>query len=623
MRVKWGGEILGILWEGNYSEYRVNGSYKGIDMSHVSVKIDKENGKIFCLKRNRWIKLTPEEIVRQDFIAKLVNDYHYDIDEMDVEVRIKMGSTYAKKRADVVIYTDSKKIAAHIIVETKKKNRKDGLDQLHSYMNATGALFGVWTNGIPVFQLREEPNKFRAIPAVPSKGETLSDIDKPLTRKDLEKIDDLIGIVKDCENEIKVHQGLGFDEMFKMIFAKIYDEKMNLGSDDSKCQFRIGITERPEVAGERIRELFRKAKEKWTGVFSKDAEIELNNYNLVYVGSALQKAYMLESDADVLGAAFEMMVNPDFKSDLGQYFTPRQVVKMCVDMLNPRESDMICDPACGSGGFLIYCMNHVYEQINSFWDKTDEAADHRKDFAQQKVFGIDYELGLVKVAKAYMLIWGDGRSNIRCFDALDYNNWAEEDKEILRDFDIVLTNPPFAGDQKKMEILNQYDLGFKGDPTKNKIMSSQTKAVLFIERCLKLLKEGGRMCIVLPQGILNNLNDDYIRNYIDQNARILAIVGLHENTFKPFTTPKTSVIFLQKWKFNERKEDYNIFFAVSNDPGKDKRGNTIYVGERVRKGFRIKEKNSDVKPKVILTDLYDIAIEFVKYGEKEGLDFLK
>lgn len=593
-------------------------------MTKVSIKIDKAKNKIFCLIRNRWIKLTPEEIVRQGFIAELVNSYQYALDEMNVEVRVRMGSTYAKKRADVVVYTDSKKRTPNIIVETKKKNRKDGLDQLHSYMNATGAQFGVWTNGIPVFQLREEPNKFRAIPDIPSKGATLSDIDKPLQRKDLEKIEDLIGLVKDCENEIKVHQGLGFDEMFKVIFAKIYDEKMNLGKENSKCQFRVGITERPEIAGERIRELFRKARDKWTGVFGKDAEIELNDYNIVYVGSALQKAYLLESEADVLGAAFEMMINPDYKSDLGQYFTPRQVIKMCVEMLNPKESDRICDPACGSGGFLIYCMNHVYKSINEFWDKVDEAADHRKDFAQQKVYGIDYDPRLVKVAKAYMLIWGDGRANIKCFDSLDYNNWTNQDRIILKDFDNVLTNPPFAGDQKKMEILSQYDLAFKGDPSKNKIMSSQTKAVLFIERCLKLLREGGRMCIVVPQGILNNLNDDYIRNYIDKKARILAVVGLHENMFKPFTTPKTSVIFLQKWKTNERKVDYNIFFAVSNYPGKDKRGNTIYVGEKLRKGFRVKMKGVyNNKKKAILTDLHNISEEFVKFAEKEGLDYFK
>ena len=179
-----------------------------------------------------------------------------------------MGSTYAKKRADIIVYTDTKKQNEHIIVETKKPTRKDGLDQLHSYMNATGAQFGVWTNGKPVFQLREEPNRFRGIPDIPGKGESLSDVDKPLLRKDLEKINDLVSIIQDCENEIKVHQGVdAFNEMFKIIFAKIYDENMNLGKDDSKCQFRIGITERPEVASKRIKGLFEKAKDKWKGVF--------------------------------------------------------------------------------------------------------------------------------------------------------------------------------------------------------------------------------------------------------------------------------------------------------------------------------------------------------------------
>ena len=596
----------------------------GACMGEIEIKIDNKENKIFCLVRNKWIKLTPEEIVRQNFIKSLLEEYNYNLDQIRVEVKVKMGSTYAKKRADIVVYNDNKKQYEHIIIENKKPNRKDGLDQLHSYMNATGVKFGVWTNGTPVFQLREDPNMFRNIPNIPGNGESLADVDKPLLRRDLEPIDDLVGIIKDCEDEIKVGQGVdAFHEMFKVIFAKIYDEKMNLGKADSKCQFRIGITERPEVAAKRIKDLFIKSRDKWEGVFEEGDKIRLNDYNLIYTASALQKSYLLESDADVLGAAFEIMVNPDFKSDKGQYFTPRQVVRMCVEMLNPKEEDRICDPACGSGGFLIYCMDHVYKKINEFWDKEDEAADHRKDFAQQNTWGIDYDDRLEKVAKSYMLIWGDGRSNIKCFDSLDYNSWTDQNEKLFREFDIVLTNPPFAGHQQKPEILNQFDLSFKGDPSSNEICARQSKAVLFIERCLKLLKPGGRMCIVLPQGILNNLNDDYIRNYIEKKARLLAIVGLHENTFKPFTTPKTSVVFLQKWKKDEYKDDYNIFFAVSKLPGKDKRGNTIYVGEKTRKGFRIKSKNNtNNELKEIQTDLLKIAEEFIKFGKKEGFEFL-
>lgn len=590
--------------------------------------IQIKDDKIFCLKRKKWLKLTPEERVRQNFIIQLIDKYHYSIEQIEVEVKIKMGSTYAKKRSDIVVYSNEKKGNIHIIIENKKPDRKDGLDQLHSYMNATGAKFGVWTNGnTDAYQLREDPNVFRTIQDIPAKGETLADIDKPLLRRDLEPISDLIGIIKDCENEIKVHQGLGFDEMFKVIFAKIYDEKMNLGKDDSKCEFRVGITEEHSVAAENIRNLFIKARDKWEGVFAQGSKIELNDYNLVYVASAIQKAYLLKSDADVIGGAFEMMVNPEYKSDLGQFFTPRQAIRMCVEMLNPKENEKICDPACGSGGFLIYSMDHVYNKINSFWDDMNEAADHRKDYAQEKVYGIDYDPNLVKVAKAYMLIWGDGRSNIRCFDSLDYNSWGDEDKAIFKDYDLILTNPPFAGSQKKTEILSQYDLSYKGDPTTNKICASQSKAVLFIERCLKLLSPGGRMCIVLPQGILNNLNDDYIRNFIDKNFRILAVIGLHEYTFKPFTAPKTSILFLQKWKDEKQKlDDYNIFYAVSNESGKDKRGNPIYIGEKTRRGFKTFEEvttdDSNNSIKSLNTDLYDIADEFKKFAKLERLEFI-
>lgn len=580
--------------------------------------------KIKCLIRDKLITETPEEIIRQEYLSELLKSYNYRKEQIKLEVPIKMGSTFAKKKADIVVYEDEKKIQIRLIIENKKKNRKDGLDQLHSYMNASGALFGVWTNGNPVYQLREDPNKFRTINAIPKHGENLSDIDNPLTRKDLIKIEDLISVVKDCENEIAVQQGVDFfNEIFKIIFTKIYDEKTNLGKPDSKCQFRVKATENEKDASIRIKDLFKKASHKWSGIFDEGESIKLNDYNVVYTASSIQNYFLLESDIDVIGAAFEAMVNPDFKGELGQYFTPRQVVKACVEMLNPKENEKVADPACGSGGFLIYAMDKVYKDIEKNWDKIDEIADHKKDYAQEMIYGLDYDDRLVKVCKAYMLIWGDGRSNIKCQDALDENKWHESIKKNLKQIDIILTNPPFSGDHTKMEILSQYDLAFKGDPSKNKIQNKQTKPVMFIEKCHKILKPGGRCCIVLPQGILNNLNDDYIREYIDNKFRILAIVGLEVNTFKPYTTPKTSLLFLQKWK-GEKLENYKIFTAVSKKSGKDKRGKNVFVGQKMIKGFKVEDESKEIKENDLTkidTDLYEIADSFKKFAKSEKLDF--
>ncbi len=581
--------------------------------------------KIQCLIRKKLITETPEEKVRQEYLKDLIKIYNYSEDQISLEVPVKMGSTYAKKKADIVVYEDKAKIQIRLIVENKKPNRKDGLDQLHSYMNATGAIFGVWTNGVPVYQLREDPNKFRTINAIPKKGEDIADIDNPLTRKDLIKIEDLISIVKDCENEIALQQGVDFfNEIFKIIFTKIYDEKTNLGKADSKCEFRIKATEQAKDGAERIKSLFAKASKKWSGIFDESEPLKLNNYNIVYTASSLQNYFLLESDIDVIGSAFEAMVNPDFKGDLGQYFTPRQVVKSCVEMLDPKEDEKVADPACGSGGFLIFAMDHVYKTIEKNWDKIDEIADHKKDYAQQMVYGLDYDDRLVKVCKAYMLIWGDGRSNIKCQDALDEKNWPNETKKDLKNIDLVFSNPPFSGDLTKTEVLSQYDLSFKGDPSLNKIQNKQTKPVLFIEKCLRILKPGGRCCIVLPQGILNNLNDSYIREYIDKNFRILAVVGLEVNTFKPYTTPKTSLMFLQKWNKN-KLDNYKIFTAVSKKSGKDKRGKNVFIGQQMIKGFKIEDPNSDIKENNlgnIDTDLYEIVKEFKKFAKSEKLDFI-
>ena len=305
----------------------------------------------------------------------------------------------------------------------------------------------------------------------------------------------------------------------------------------------------------------------------------------------MQKLYLLKSDADVLGSAFEVMVNPEMKGDKGQYFTPRHVIKMCIDVLNPCDQETIFDPACGSGGFLIGAMNHVFAQIEAERDDPNEILENQKDFAAECVYGIDFDPLIAKVAKTYMLIWGDGRANICVADTLNEDNWDSETQgkflqgrgrnASLKTFDIVLTNPPFAGDISSDSTLTKYEVAFKqtargGRKRRNKVSRDR----LFVERCIKLLNPLGRMAIVLPRGLLKNYNDEHIRRYILKHARVVAVVSLTGQMFKPFTNTKTCVLFLQKRAepledLAQANGDPDVVYAVAERSGKDRSGRIV------------------------------------------------
>lgn len=562
----------------------------------------KDESYIYCPIRKRAYKVDnkPEEIVRQWWLYRLKEVYGYSFEQIGVEVKVKVGSTEAKKAADIVVYKDSKKNIPRIFIEVKRPNRKDGLEQLKVYMNATGCRIGLWSNGSPphVYLLRiettegvEEP-EWRELRNIPAKTEKLSDVDSPIIRKELYPIKDFLSILKDCEDYIKAHEGSdAFDEIFKLIFAKLFDERSNLKNDNSKAIFRIGVLESSEDARERIEKLFNKAKQRWAGVFSEGEQIKLQDESLAYCISALQKSYLLKSDADILGNAFEIMINPGMKGDKGQYFTPRHVIKMAIEILDPNDDESIFDPACGSGGFLVAGMDHVFAKIRSERDDESEILENQKDYGNECIFGIDYDPKIAKVAKAYMLIWGDGRSNISVADGLNENHWdsttkskfmtSVSGKKTLRQFDIIATNPPFAGDISNDDTLTKYDLAFK--PSKNgnrKRVNKISRDRLFIERCIKMLAPKGRMAIVLPRGILKNYSDEYIRRYILKTCEILGVIGLGGNMFKPFTNTKTCVLFVQKREkeltdVDKGLKNPKVAYAVTEISGKDKSGNLV------------------------------------------------
>ena len=562
---------------------------------------------IYCPIRIRVYKVNnkPEEKVRQWWLYRLVEVYGYSFNQIDVEVKVTVGSAEAKKAADIVVYTDSKKSTARVFIEVKRPKRNDGIEQLKVYMNATGCRIGLWSNGEPphVYLLRIEPKEgqeeatWRELRNIPKKSESLTDVDSPITRKELEPVKDFLSIIKECENYVKAHEGVdAFDEIFKLIFAKLFDERANLKNDNSSAQFRVGILESPEDAKVRVIALFKSASKRWSGVFLKGETLNLGEETLAFCVSALQKVYLLKSDADVLGAAFEIMINPGMKGDKGQYFTPRHVVDMCIEILNPKDGETIFDPSCGSGGFLVSAMSHVYRTIENERDDENEIIENKKDYAIECVYGMDYDPLIAKVAKAYMLIWGDGRSNIAVCDGLNHDRWDDETKSKfiiktdgkseLRKFDIIATNPPFAGDISSDDTLSKYHIAHK--PQKNggrKRVNKLSRDKLFIERCINMLNPHGRLAIVLPRGIFKNYGDEYIRRYILKHCKILAVVGLGGDMFKPFTNTKTCIGFFQKREhplddFSEVELDPNPVFALTERPGKDKTGNLIVDEEQ-------------------------------------------
>jgi type I restriction enzyme M protein len=576
---------------------------------------------ILCPVTGKKKAAKPEEVVRQLMIDRLHYEFGYDLKQMGVEVPIKMGSTYASKKADIVVYREPTKQNVHLIVECKKPSRSDGLEQLESYMNATGVWWGCWLNGNEYeFLLRREPNNFQRIPRLPAVDEDIEDVLTPIKKKDLQPIEDLKEEIQQLEDEVLANAGVQstFDEVFKLLYAKLWDEFDK--EDDDVMDFRT-TTAPPKEQKARIQALFDKACDKWKDIFEKGTKIELSPEALVTVASAIQHRRFTDADMDVIDAAFEYMINPEQKGDKGQYFTPRQVVDMCVKMLDPKLDEYCLDPACGPCGFMIHTLNYVFENYVKARYKTN-LAQRKYDYANSCLYALDYDPRLARVARFMMLIAGDGKTNVYRVSTLDPREWGGRDDDLnrkIRDgsFDVLMTNPPFAGTIKSPEILGGYDLAYKGKPSKGKRANKMTRDVLFIERCLRLLKPGGRMAIVLPQGNLNNTNAEYIRNYIFDKARMLAVVGLHVNTFKPFTGTKTSVLFVQKWRSEaEKLDDYRIFMATSDNTGKDNSGE--YIFKRNPDRSLVRDKNG--KP-IKEHDLDQIANEFIKFAKTEGLDF--
>ena len=548
-----------------------------------SLIIEKE-GKYFikCQIKNKLRVAKPEEVVRQLWIYKLLTEFGYPKERIDVERIIYFGSRIEPGAADIIVYHEDLK-HYYILFEVKRPNRTAGLEQLKSYCNAEGAPIDVWSNGNEIIRLhREEPNIFVEIPRIPKATETLRDIlTKRWTLKWLEEHDELKQgkttlkkIILDLEELVLGNAGVkAFDEIFKLIYAKLYDEWRGINDPNYQLEFFVG-DRNPEQVKKAITNLLEGAKRTWAGVFEPTDKIELIDSHLKICVSFLEKIKLFNSNLQIIDEAFEYLIPEVSKKKEGQFFTPRPVVDMIIKMLNPKPNEFVIDPACGSAGFLLHSVMWIAGGVITGKDLIASA----KNFAQNNIYGIDFAKEAVKIAKAINLIVGDGKAHI--YGGGPHGNslnpliWNDEMKAGLRsrllrfpqdperdrenqqkflyfDFDVLMTNPPFAGTVKEREILRLYELGEKNGRILNKI----GRHVLFLERSLQFIRPGGRMAIILPQGLLNNANAEYIRRFIINEARILAVIGLHGNTFKPHTGTKTSVLFLRKYT-DEEKENF-------------------------------------------------------------------
>ncbi len=611
------------------------------------LNIFEKDGKYYlkCLKREKDIQIynpvnssgNPEEIVRQLWLSKLINYYKYPSERVDVEKSIHFGREIHAKAVDIVVYHKDK-ITPHILIETKKPKESEGIDQLKSYLSSEGAPIGVWSNGdAKIVLYRPYPREYETIRDIPRVDQTIEDVlEEKLTLADLKSDYDLKKIILGLEELVLAGSGVdSFNEIFKLIYAKLYDEKQAANRPDNEVLFRKSND--TQITYNTINDLFRASIEEWSGIFNKHEKIELASQHLALCIAELEEIKLFGAQLPVMDQAFEYLLTTVAKGSKGQYFTPRNVIDMAVKMLNPKQNEYVIDPACGSGGFLIHTMWWVWQNYLA-----DSSQSAKSDYAKRYVYGIDFDEKTVKISRALMLIAGDGKSHVFKLNSLDTREWQGEESEKIRarselydrlyefendsvkkrenheslrhlNFDVLLANPPFAGEIRNEVLFRTYDLA-KNE--KGKIKNMVERHILFIERSLEIIKPGGRIAIVLPQGVFNNTNMNYIRNWLFDKARVMAVIGLHGNTFKPHTGTKTSVLFLQKWNEDEKPlSDYPIFMAVSKKGGKDNSGNSVYK----------KDENGDpvfkLNTKVLDDDLDEIANGFLKFAKGQNLRF--
>ncbi|QCD62848.1 N-6 DNA methylase [Tenacibaculum maritimum] len=613
----------------------------------MEVQIDNKKNKIFAPLKDKWLVNTPEERVRQEYICRLVNHYGFQLNQMEQEVTVSNSQRgQGRAQADILIWKSAKDKTEEnspiIVVECKAENitvREEDYFQGMNYASWAGADFFVTSN-------LKETRIFKVVKGkIPKRLDEIVDIPDSKTVGSQKKIEALLKQTKaftrdefskllfTCHNIIRNNDKLSpeaaFDEISKILFIKIrYERDNNNAQIFSKKQFVADKEsyDRHKSKDSRpfYQQLFESTKEdfKDDDLFAENETIRIRENSFEAIVEKLEIYNLSTTSDDVKGIAFEQFLGRTFRGELGQFFTPRTVVDFMVDVLDPQEGEIICDPCCGSGGFLIKAFEFVRAKIENeiqaekekikakyFDDAFDKLSDKKKaeveitvndlfhklnqelDINNEKsrlrvlsydcIFGTDANPRMSRTAKMNMIMHGDGHGGVHHNDGLLNVNGIFENR-----FDVILTNPPFgARVEKSLKITeadkytdearikkykkrygNDYTNALKqinnniGKPLLNLYdtgkMSTLTE-VLFIERCLNLLKPGGRMGIVLPEGVLNNSNLQKIREYVESKAKIVLITSIPQDVFiASGATVKPSLLFFKKFTEEEVKE-YN------------------------------------------------------------------
>ena len=558
---------------------------RGISANILSFNDDKTRLTYHCSRNYSTSFRNPEEKVRASFFTELVLDYKYPKERIDVEVLVERR--IPDDRADIVVYEDEVLKSPYIIVETKREGISDtefsqAIEQAFGNANSKRAMFAIVVAGntksafnVAGFKSSErEKNVIADIPIKYGKTPKYRYI-KGEKDKELKVAyrEDLISALKKAHTTVwqggKLAPTTAFDEVSKLLFCKLKDEKNTPKKNAYK--FQIGTNETIVEINDRVQEIYSAAQIDDPLVFKE--KINLSPDILYSVVEHLQGLSLNKTDLDTKGVAFEVFMQDFFIGKMGQYFTPRPVVQFCVKMMQPKQSDRVIDPSCGSGGFLLYALDEVRDYAEDNFDEL-EAHAYWHSFASKKLFGIEINDQIARVCKMNMIIHDDGHTNVIGHDALDNFTNIQSVKEEFApsSFDIVLSNPPFGAKIKSKEVsyLKDFRLGYNG----NKERKTQKSEILFVERCVSLAKKGtGKIAIVLPEGIMTNTSLQYVRDYILENCELLASISLPESAFSHYGAGiKSSLLFLRRKNDNEVLDNYTTFMGVAKYIGIDATG---------------------------------------------------
>lgn len=654
--------------------------------------------EIICSLTNKIKKNTEQERTLQHMISMLTEEYGFDAADIERDFSVQYEDDEKKRtqRVNLAIFDagkphDVSNLARIVVVKegkVKATDKKSGMEAtVEGVLSYTDCEYACWTNGdSEMFFLHATTDscgqvEIESISNWPDCGQSLADLERAGERAVQRKPanESLVRTFKRCHDYIYGNEGRqkdAFWQLLYLIFNKLYDEKRRFSVSSSgesyRPKFWVGIKDLNTPEGqrgvaERIKGLFEELKKDqlFRDVFNGNEEIELSDKGLTFVASELARYSFLDATVDVKGTAYETIVSNTLKQARGQFFTPRNIIKCMVAILDPDEHTRVLDPACGSGGFLVTVLDHVRRKVAracypDFDDlhleakfNSPEINDRVRQYAERMLFGFDFDPDLKKAARMNMVMSGDGHANIFNINSLDYPDGSLPDVAAVaqavnasiavsadRDFpfatppenargkfDMIFTNPPFGTKvEVDSSIVAKYEL------------PGSAPEILFIEACYEFLKPGGRMAIVLPDGILGNPNMEPVRRWILRHFRLLASVDLPVEAFLPQVGVQSSLLFLQKKTAEQmnvapEREDYDVFMAVVDKVGKDRRGVPIYkrdddgaellfdhlhrwIGTDAYGHERICSRNERIKH--LDDDLPDVAIAYANFlKEKE------